>query len=274
MNKTEKLRVSLVIPVYNEADRIAACLEAVAAQTSKPYEVIVVDNNSTDETRQVAESFAFVRLITAKRQGVVHARTKGFDAARGDIIGRIDADTRIPENWVSILQQKFTENVDAVSGSVGYYDVPYPNLFDKIDLHFRSRAARLMGDRVFLQAANMAIRRSAWRKIRRHLCAKAGIHEDFDIAIHLSERGYNVAFSPELRAEISARCLDDSLASFWRYVLLNPSTYFKHRLKTGSHMLPLVVLILLFYLPLRSIYRKHNRITGLTVRVNPATFVD
>jgi glycosyltransferase involved in cell wall biosynthesis len=47
-------RVSIVIPVYNEAPRLGACLEAIALQTAAPYEVIVVDNNSSDGTREVA----------------------------------------------------------------------------------------------------------------------------------------------------------------------------------------------------------------------------
>jgi len=265
--------VSIIIPVYNEEERIAACLDAIAAQTVAPLEVIVVDNNSTDTTVAVAQSYRFVRVITSHKQGVIYARTKGFDAARGTIIGRIDADTQLPADWVERLQRLFTDEVDAVSGSIGYYDVPLKRLFDRIDLAFRSRAARLMGDRVFLQGANMAIRRSAWRAVRGHLCNKGGMHEDFDLAIHLSERGQQVVFAPELRAEISARCLDDDPLSFWRYATLNPSTYFQHHLKTGVHMMPAVVLILLFYVPLRALYRAKNRNVNFG-RVNPATFVD
>src|ERR1019366_8076903 len=90
------MRVSLVIPAYNEKHHIKACLDHIASQRVVPYEVIVVDNASTDKTAAIARSYDFVTLITEKRQGVVFARDTGFNLARGDIIGRIDADTLLP----------------------------------------------------------------------------------------------------------------------------------------------------------------------------------
>src|SRR5688572_27451257 len=90
--------VSIVIPAYNEEGQLALCLEAIARQTVKPVEVIVVDNNSTDGTVEVAGRYPFVTVLHEWRQGVVHARDCGFDAAKGDIIGRIDAETVMPHN--------------------------------------------------------------------------------------------------------------------------------------------------------------------------------
>src|SRR5688500_17107775 len=95
----KKLRASVVIPVYNEADSLDLCLSAIAAQTTQPFEVIVVDNNSTDTTAEIAASYPFVRLVYESRQGVVHARNTGFNLAQGDIIARIDADTVIESGW-------------------------------------------------------------------------------------------------------------------------------------------------------------------------------
>jgi len=98
-------KISIVIPVYNEESQLAACRDAISQQKESPFEVIVVDNNSTDSTVRVALSFPFVTLIREPRQGVMHARTTGFDAARGDIIGRIDADTILPPDWTeSVLE--------------------------------------------------------------------------------------------------------------------------------------------------------------------------
>src|SRR5215218_5513436 len=117
MIQSKSLRVSIVVPVYNEGAQLAACLEAIAAQRSVPYEVIVVDNNSTDDTIAVAKSFNFVKLLRESRQGVVHARNRGFDAARGQIIARIDADTVLPPGWTGQVQATFQNSgVSAVSG--------------------------------------------------------------------------------------------------------------------------------------------------------------
>jgi glycosyltransferase involved in cell wall biosynthesis len=120
-------RVSIVIPVYNEEGSLGACLEAIAAQTVRPYEVIIVDNNSSDKSVAIARSFPSVRIIEERRQGVVHARNAGFDAAKGDIIGRIDADTLVAATWVKRLKETFADTrVAAVTGPVGYYDMPLP----------------------------------------------------------------------------------------------------------------------------------------------------
>jgi glycosyltransferase involved in cell wall biosynthesis len=274
MNISKNLRVSLVIPVYNEETRITACLEAVARQTVMPHEVIVVDNNSSDATVTEAKKYPFVTVITAKRQGVVHARNRGFNAATGDVIGRIDADTRLPSDWVETVVRLFADDsLDAVSGAMDYHDLPLAKICAAIDLRLRRSVARRMADEVFLQGANMALRRSAWHHVRSRLCLRGGLHEDFDLAIHLSQAGRTVRFDERLKASISARCLDDTIKDFWAYALLNPGTYAQHNLKSGRHMYLIVTLILFFHVPLRALYRGAN--TNIAYRrVNPATYVD
>jgi glycosyltransferase involved in cell wall biosynthesis len=267
-------RVSIVIPVHNEEKQITDCLRAIAKLRRKPYEVIVVDNNSTDRTVRLAQRFKFVKVITARRQGVVHARDRGFNSAQGDIIGRIDADTRLPSDWIDSLVQIFTDtSIDAVSGAMNYYDVPHARFFSRFDLMIRRHTARLMADEVFLQGANMAVRTSAWRACRKDMCRVGGLHEDFDLAIHLAQAGRRVVFDETLVAGITARCIDDSIVEFWSYVLLSPGTYKHHDLKSRKYMYLAVGLALLFHLPLRALYRTYNDTSGYS-RVNPATFVD
>ncbi len=268
------MKISIVIPVYNEEKQLADCLRAIAAQRQKPYEVIVVDNNSTDTTARVARRFKFVKVISAKRQGVVYARDRGFNTATGDIIGRIDADTRLPADWTMQVARIFSDDsIDAVSGAMQYYDVPLAGAFSKVDLLFRRRTARLMGDEVFLQGASMAVRRSAWRACRTHMCRQAGLHEDFDLAIHLAQAGRRVVFDETLVASITARCIDDSIVDFWSYVLLSPATYKHHDIASRKYMYSIVWLVLMLHLPLRTLYRSRNGSIG-QLRVNPATYVD
>lgn len=280
------INVSIVIPVYNEAERLGACLEALGCQTVPPAEVIVVDNNSTDETVQIARSFKFVRVVRESRQGVVHARNRGFDVARSAVIGRIDADTIVTSNWVESVQRIFTNrSIDAVSGSITYHDIPFPSFFARLELYFRQRIADRMGDEVFLYGANMAIRRTAWLRTQRHVCTQGGIHEDFDLAIHAQETGARVAFDSSLHAFISLRRFDGSFPSFIRYALLNPRTYALHGRRSQKHMYPVIALVLLGYSPIKLLYRGYNEETGKFSlfralflpsqnRVNPATFVD
>lgn len=278
--------VSIVIPVYNEALSLVACLEAIAEQTVTPLEVIVVDNNSTDASRSVAESFPFVRLLSETKQGVVHARSRGFNAARGTIIGRIDADTIIDPDWVENVEKIFADPaVDAVSGSVSYYDVSAPKLAERFDIFFRQRLANRLGDEVFLYGANMAIRRSVWRRVRMSLCQAGGLHEDFDLAIHAEELGANVTFNRELRANVSLRRFESGLREFWHYACLSPRTYARHGRTSQRYMYPIITIVMLTYWFIWLNHQVYNpetgtlslrRVFGVTpeVRVNPATFVD
>ncbi len=95
-------RLSVVVPVFNEESAVADCIERLLTQ-SEIDEILIVDNNSTDGTASIIQEFAEkydrVRYVFEARQGVVHARNAGFGASTGSIIGRIDADTRVPPGW-------------------------------------------------------------------------------------------------------------------------------------------------------------------------------
>jgi len=256
------MKISIVIPVYNEAEQLGACLESIAAQTRAPYEVIVVDNNSTDGSAAVAKAYSFVKLIHEPKQGVVHARIRGFDAAHGDIIGRIDADTLLPPDWIESVQAVFADQtVDAVSGVALYYNVAAASLFNAIDLFFRRRLSWQLKDRVYLWGANMAMRRSAWQRAKPVLCNKGGMHEDYDIAIHLQELGGTVIFDERLRAQVSSRRIDVSYWEFMRYVWVSPQTYAQHGIRARRHMYSLVAICAIGYLPARVLHRGYDPLT-------------
>ncbi|MEK7594905.1 MAG: glycosyltransferase family A protein [Patescibacteria group bacterium] len=253
------MKVSIIIPVYNEASQLGACLRAIAAQTVQPYEVIVVDNNSSDMSTKVAGGYDFVTILHEPKQGVLHARTRGFDAARGDIIARIDADSLLPDNWIASVKAVFRNpKVDAVSGVAQYYNVAVAGLFNAIDLFFRRRLSRQLGDRVFLWGANMAIRRSAWNRVKPVLCNQGGLHEDFDIAIHLQEIGGYVTFDERLEAQVSSRRIDTSFLDFMSYAWASPKTYAKHHIRSRWHMYTPLLLCAVGYLPARIMHRGYD----------------
>lgn len=259
--KPNRLRVSLVIPAYNEESHLRACLDAVAAQTVRPFEVIVVDNNSTDATAAIARSYPFVRVVGEQRRGVVHARNAGFNAARGEIIGRIDVDSLLAPDWVARVQAIFADaSVDAVSGALGFHDAPFKRLFGRIDLLFRRFLARNLGraGELFLYGGNMAVRRGLWQSIRGQLCTHRHLHEDIDLAAHLAGTPYQVVFREDLRVQVSVRRIDTDIRTFYTYVLSNPRTYAVHGLASRHYMYPVVWTVLLFYLPLRILYRAYN----------------
>lgn len=277
------MKVSIVIPVYNEAERLDACLRSIANQTTAAYEVIVVDNNSTDGSAAIARSYPFVKLLCENRQGVLHARNRGFNAAQGSIIGRIDADTILPASWVAQVQAIFSGDraVSAVSGAAHYYDFALAHIADSIDGRIRRYLAQKLGNNNYLWGANMAVRRSAWQRVRATLCAREDMHEDFDLAIHLQEYGLRVGHNAELLAGVSSRRIDTSFRDYVRYSLVSPRTYALHHLRSRYHMYPVLMICWAFYPPARLVYRGYDPETGVfslnrllmdtTPRVDPTT---
>lgn len=209
--------LSIVIPAYNEESYLKSCLQAIARQTVKADEVIVVDNNSIDKTADIARSFPFVRLITETRQGLYFSRQAGMAAATGDIIGRIDADTVVEKNWVEVIKDTFEdESVSSATGPVGYHDWAVPLFALRVeDIFLRIAKA---GKYHFLMGANMAIRRSSWQIIEHELCNEPFLFEDIDIATHLKSHGLVPSYVPAMRAMVSGRRFDDNPKDFIKYI--------------------------------------------------------
>src|SRR3954447_14398775 len=87
--------VSVVIPAYNSAWCIDHAIDSVLAQTYHDYEIIVVDDGSTDETRDVVQRYGIaVRLVCKPNGGMSSARNRGISEARGRYIAFLDSDDR------------------------------------------------------------------------------------------------------------------------------------------------------------------------------------
>ncbi|MEU4690849.1 glycosyltransferase family A protein [Actinoplanes sp. NPDC023714] len=226
------MRISVVVPVFDEERFLGPCLDAIAAQQEPVHEVIVVDNGSEDGTLRLLEGRSRrVALLHEPRRGVQHARNLGFDAATGEVIGRIDADTRLSPGWSRAVRETFEdEGVQAATGPVNYYDVGMARLIDGGDALFRLAWRRQRLD--WLLGANMAIRAAAWWRVRPLMCADPGVHEDIDLGIHLHQRGERAVFAPGMRAGTSARRIANRFGDYRDYVLMTEKTYRRHG---GAH---------------------------------------
>lgn len=117
----KEVAVSIVIPAYNEEKYIGDTLFSLLKSEQKTdinYEVILVDNNSTDKTAEVAKKFAEgmdLRIIKEPSQGRGAARARGFKEAKGEIILSADADTIFHKNWVEELKNNLKGEVVAVT---------------------------------------------------------------------------------------------------------------------------------------------------------------
>jgi glycosyltransferase involved in cell wall biosynthesis len=117
--------ISLIIPAYNEEEYIGLCLDSVLEHASdRLHEIIIVDNASTDCTVEIARQRSGVRVVHEERKGLSYARQRGLKEAGGELIAFIDADTRIPKHWISMVDNVFTHQpyVICLSGCYRYYD--------------------------------------------------------------------------------------------------------------------------------------------------------
>lgn len=228
-----QLSLSLVIPAYNEECYLEACLNSVEAQTVKPLEVIVVNNNSTDKTAEVAKKFSFVRLVDEPQQGIVFARNRGFNAAKGDIIGRIDADTVLTENWVEQVLDFYSVKSNrrsAITGYAWFYNLHLPNVCGWVDEQIAIKFNRWLLGHYILFGSNMAIPRPIWLDVRRSTCQRTDIHEDLDLAIHLHRAGHKIAYLRLLKVGVMARRISGpGRKCLWAFLRLWPNTLKVHQ---------------------------------------------
>lgn len=251
MNKKQKAyTLSLIIPVYNEENYIGACLDSIASQSVKPFEVIVVDNNSTDKTVVIAESYGFVKIIKEKRQHQSYAQHTGFDSAGGDIIGRIDADTVLPKDWVKNILASFAANPKllAASGSGRAYDVIFPGLGQFFfNLYFN--ISNLFAGRRLMWGSNCVFLRSVWPKIKPELTLSRGIWEDYDLGFCLAKYGL-IGRMKDNDVLISYRSIRKSPAQVISYQMRCIRTFSLHRNQTVTLLFAIAWSSLLLLAPL------------------------
>ena len=98
MNPIEPGLISVIIPCYNQAQFLSDAIKSVLSQTYRQFEIIVVDDGSTDHTRETAARYPMVRCITQQNQGLSAARNAGFENSKGNYLVFLDADDRLLPN--------------------------------------------------------------------------------------------------------------------------------------------------------------------------------
>jgi len=161
----EKIRFSVVIPCFNEAGYLADALLSLQKQDfDGAYEVVVVDNNCTDDTAGIARDLG-ARVVAEPVAGVCNARQRGTLAARGEIVVSADADTVYSRDWLSRIDEMFRADpgVVAVVGPCRYADGPrWGRVYGRMLFGAVNGVYRMTGRAVYASATNIAFRRDAW----------------------------------------------------------------------------------------------------------------
>lgn len=212
------MKVSIIIPAYNEEKYLSRCLDAlmreIKCNPKYNFQVIVVDNASTDTTATIAQRYHNITLIHESHKGLVQARNAGFLAATGELLVNIDADTMVPPGWLEQLLAEFNANprLVALSGPQRHYDLPAHITFLVRIFYDLGYFIYLMNRYVFqisslLQGGNFVVRRAALEKIGGYNTAEFDFYgEDADLARRLFQIG-DVKFSPSFFIYASGRRL-------------------------------------------------------------------
>ncbi|MCX6793774.1 MAG: glycosyltransferase [Candidatus Gottesmanbacteria bacterium] len=115
------MTISVVIPAYNEEKYLPRTLESIKKLNRQPDEIIVVDGGSTDRTANIARQHGAI-VITVAHRGIGFARDKGLVKAKGDIIAFTDADTIVPHDWLTKIEETLSQS--GVVGVFGGFRVP------------------------------------------------------------------------------------------------------------------------------------------------------
>ena len=210
------IRLSFVVPAFNEEALLPSCLQAIQAEVERAgiaAEIVVVDNASTDRTAEVAASFPGVTVVHEARKGLVQARKAGFDASSGVLVANIDADTLVPPGWIDRVEAEFARDskLVAVSGPYDYYDVPMriraaARLFYMVAFgsYCFNRYVLRVGSMV--QGGNFVIQREALIRAGGFDPSFTFYGEDTDIARRMAQVG-SVKFTWVLMSKSSGRRL-------------------------------------------------------------------
>ena len=223
-----QFNISVVIPTYNRAELLAGAIESLLAQDASgfQYEVIVVDNNSTDKTRDVVESFSDrdrpVRYIFEDRQGNAYARNAGITQSHASIVAFIDDDVRASSNWIASVKTIFEKHpeVGFIGGKVLPVWTSTPpdwltsqhwmplGIQDHGEAEFYLEPVRVTG----VISANLAVRRELLERVgmfsTRLQMVKGciGGMEDHDLVDRLWRAGTVGMYFPQLVVETPVDC--------------------------------------------------------------------
>jgi GT2 family glycosyltransferase len=189
--------ISVVVCSYNGSGTIGECLDHLSTLNYPNYEIIVVDDGSTDDTAEIAQCHD-VRLIRTENRGLSAARNTGMQHARGEIVAYIDDDAYPDEDWLNYLSRAFQRTSHAMIGG--------PNLVPLRDPPVAQCVARAPGGPTHVlltdtlaehvPGCNMAFRKSRLEEIDGFDPIFRTAGDDVDVCWRIQERGWSIGFAP------------------------------------------------------------------------------
>lgn len=203
----KKTKISVIIPVYNGEKTLKQCLDSVLNQTYKNYEIIIVDNNSTDKTKEIIKEFQKnekgknkkIRYLFEPIRGRGAARYKGEINAKGEIILTTDSDCIVPKNWIKEMI-KSIKGYDAVQGFEESASNDFWSECWQIDSERKYERENMKNPIGKIDTKNFAIKKNVLKKIG-YTSRKYFSGNDTYLSIKLAENNYKVKFAKNIRVK-------------------------------------------------------------------------
>ena len=195
---TQDPGVSIVVPAYNAEGTVGACLRALLAQegVGEPYEVILVDDGSTDRTAEVAGGFGpRVSVIRQANRGAGAARNTGVAAARGEIVLFTDADCEPAPWWAAALVGAIGAGADGAKGTYRTRQRSLTARFVQAEYESKYRRMAGMGRIDFVDTYSAAYKRE-WLLRSGGFDESLRVNEDQELSFRLAEMGADLRFVP------------------------------------------------------------------------------
>lgn len=216
--------ISIVIPAFNEEDNIIHCLNAFLKQTTKrQFEIILVDNASTDRTFEIAKQFANklnINVISDPIKGRGHARYTGFKNALGNIILSSDADTIVPDEWIEKLASALANNPEIIAVTTPCKIIDCDEKTNRIFNRFQPFVMRIFSfffGYYWLNGFSFGIRKDAYIKSG-GFDLNLNAQEDIDLSFRVSKIG-KILFLPNISVIFSGRRFKKGLIKgLWSYL--------------------------------------------------------
>lgn len=202
-------KVSIVVCTYNRCDILELCLQNIEmALVPSICEVLVIDNNSTDQTKEICAKYAFVRRVLESQQGLSHARNKGAQQSKGNWIFYIDDDMFLHQNSLLHLTNTITTANDTVGIIGGTYDGHFlkerPGWLTESFVSFKpSSEATFMND-MFVHGGIFCIKKSIFHEVGFFNTKlgmtgkKMGYGEEEEFQYRCRDKGYKIFFNPKI----------------------------------------------------------------------------
>jgi len=265
LDNTKRPMVSVLVPCYNEEKVLKASLESLINQTYPKYEIIVIDDGSSDNTFLLAKNMEFdngnisLKAFTKQNAGKAHALNFGIEKARGELFLAVDADSKLSRDAIELMADYFQDpKIGAVAGSV--YVTNTDNLWTKLQaLEYVQGLNLVRNGQALFKLVNIIpgpigmFRKDAVKSIGKY--TDDTYAEDCDLTLRLIEKGYKIDYEIDAISYTEApESLLDLLKQRYRWTRGILQSILKHKKKLFSFHSNFAMSMVLWYMLFEAIF--------------------